>query len=123
MSSLTPELRVTLQWPDRKLSPNSREHHFPRARAARKAREYAWGATLAVTGASPSWAAGGAQLHWQFCPPSRRRYDLDNLVAQHKAAQDGIADALGCDDSKFTTTYSVGQPVKGGAVHVTVRAA
>jgi len=124
MSSLTPvELCVTLPWPDRKLSPNSREHHFVRARAAKKAREYAWGATLAVTGASPSWAAAGARLHWQFSPPSRRRYDLDNLVAQHKAAQDGIADALGVDDSRFISTYSMGAPVRGGAVLVTVRAA
>ena len=58
-----------------------------------------------------------------FCPPDHRRRDLDNIIASMKAANDGIADALGIDDSRFISTYSMGSPVKGWAVLVTVRAA
>jgi crossover junction endodeoxyribonuclease RusA len=49
--------------------------------------------------------------------------DGDNAQSACKAFRDGIADALGIDDSKFTTTYSISEPVKGGAVIVTVRSA
>ena len=111
------EVRICLPWPNKLLSPNARAHHFARARAAKAARSLAWGLTLE---AMHGRKLASVSLAWQFCPPSRRRYDLDNLVAQHKAAQDGIADALGIDDSKFRTTYSIGAPVKDGAVHVTI---
>jgi crossover junction endodeoxyribonuclease RusA len=113
------EVRVVLPWPNKLLSPNARAHHFARSRAAKKAREQAWALTLeALHGNRPSWA--GVTLAWRFCPPSHRRYDEDNLIAQHKAAQDGIADALGIDDSKFNTTRTMGSPVKGGSVEVTI---
>ncbi len=114
---------MTLPWPDKLLSPNARANHFARSRKAKAARSLAWGLTLEAAGASPAWAVNGVRLSWQFCPPSHRRYDTDNLIAQHKAAQDGIADALGVDDSRFISTYSMAAPVKGGAVIVTVRAA
>jgi crossover junction endodeoxyribonuclease RusA len=42
------------------------------------------------------------------------------MIASHKAAQDGIADALGIDDSKFECSYRLGEPVKGGAVRVEI---
>lgn len=113
------EVRLALPWPDRKLSPNARGHHFPKARAAKAARKTAWALTLEALHGK-AWLDSGARLAWQFCPPSRRRHDIDNLIAQHKAAQDGIADALGIDDSKFTTTYSMGQHIKDGAVLVTI---
>jgi crossover junction endodeoxyribonuclease RusA len=115
------EVRIALPWPNKLLSPNSRAHHFARSRAAKKARSDAfWLAWEAIECKRPGWAR--AALAWEFCPPSKRRYDTDNLVAQHKAAQDGIADAIGVDDSLFQTTYRMGEPVKGGAVLVTVRA-
>jgi crossover junction endodeoxyribonuclease RusA len=108
---------LTLPWPAAELSPNSRSHHFARARKAKAARHLAWGLTKeAMHGRKPS--AGGMVLTWQFCPPSRRRYDMDNLIAQHKAAQDGISDALGIDDSNFISTYSMGEVVKGGCVKI-----
>lgn len=115
-------VRLSLPWPDKLLSPNARAHHFARSRAAAKARKAAWALTLeAMHGQRVAWPK--AALVWEFRPPSRRRHDVDNLVAQHKAAQDGIADALGIDDSLFISTYSMGEPVKGGAVQVTVRSA
>ena len=53
-----------------------------------------------------------------FCPPNKRRRDLDNIIASFKAGSDGIADGLGIDDSLFFCTYSLGAPVGDGAVFV-----
>jgi crossover junction endodeoxyribonuclease RusA len=115
-------IQVTLPWPARALSPNSRPHIFALRRASKKAREMAWALVLEQLGGNKvDWQS--VSLDWEFCPPSRRHYDSDNLVAQHKAAQDGIADALGINDSRFVSTYQLGSPVKGGAVHVTIRKA
>ena len=112
--------RISLPWPDKVLSPNTRLHWGRKARAVKSARETAfWLTWEAIGGRRPGWAR--AALTWEFCPPSKRRFDTDNLVSQHKAANDGIADALGIDDHLFVSTYRMGSPVKGGAVVVTVR--
>jgi crossover junction endodeoxyribonuclease RusA len=55
-----------------------------------------------------------------FQPPDKRRRDRDNLQASLKAHFDGIADALGVNDSLFVPTYAIGEPVKGGAVRVEI---
>jgi crossover junction endodeoxyribonuclease RusA len=115
-------IMVTLPWPNKVLSPNSRAHWAVRSNAVGKARHNAFCLVLEQIGRREvEWPR--PHLSWEFCPPSRRRYDVDNLIAQHKAAQDGIADALGIDDSRFVSTYQLGSPVKGGAVHVTIRKA
>jgi crossover junction endodeoxyribonuclease RusA len=122
ITSMTPDVRVKLDWPDKGLSPNARLHYFAKSRLVKSARQAAWGATLAEFGA-PARLPKGSRVNLEvvFCPPDNRRRDRDNLIASMKAATDGISDALGIDDSKFTTTYSIGEPVKGGAVLVTVR--
>lgn len=113
------ELRVTLPWPNKSLSPNARVHWARKAAAAKANRQAAKFYTRQAIGPSkPGWQA--AALSVTFCPPDRRRIDPDNCVARAKSSFDGIADALGIDDSKFTTTYRMGEPVKGGAVHVTI---
>lgn len=56
-----------------------------------------------------------------YHPPSRRHFDADNLLARSKSQIDGIADALNMDDNTFTFTFSVGEPVKGGLVKVTIK--
>ena len=40
-------------------------------------------------------------IAYTFCPPDKRKRDLSNFVASMKGAEDGIADALGVDDSHF----------------------
>jgi crossover junction endodeoxyribonuclease RusA len=113
---------IELPWPDPRLSPNARVYHFERARAAKADRKVAWGLTLkALKGWTPPWQS--VALHWDFHPKTRNLPDGDNAQSACKAFRDGIADALGIDDSKFTTTYSISEPVKGGAVIVTVRSA
>lgn len=59
-------------------------------------------------------------MRWTFHPPRAGRFDRDNAVGRCKALQDGIADALGIDDSRFVPTYLIGEPVKGGRVVVEI---
>ena len=69
------------------------------------------------------WDAGnceGAHVTLCFCPPDRRRRDLDNLLASFKQGIDAISEAMGVDDSKFSYTLTRGEPVKGGVVQVTI---
>jgi crossover junction endodeoxyribonuclease RusA len=60
-------------------------------------------------------------VHLEFAPPSRRRHDVDNCVAATKAGLDGIADALGVDDSRFDIAAPrIVDPVRYGEVRVKV---
>lgn len=112
-------IELTLPWPDKRLNPNNaRGHWAKRSGPIKQARaDAAWLARAAV-GTKADWA--GATIAMTFCPPDNRRRDRDNLIASMKAATDGIADAIGIDDSKFETTYRIGAPIKGGAVLVTI---
>jgi crossover junction endodeoxyribonuclease RusA len=113
------EACITLPWPAKVLSPNGRPKHWAaKYREAKKARGLAKSATMAALGTSvkPGWAA--AKLDWVLHPKTANMPDADNAQAALKNYQDGIADALGIDDSLFSCTYAIGAPVKGGAVHV-----
>lgn len=112
-------IQITLPWPDKRLNPNNaRGHWAKRSGPIKQARsDAAWLAKAAI-GPKPDWP--GAKVSMTFCPPDKRRRDRDNLIASMKAATDGIADALGIDDSKFETTYAISTPIKGGAVTVTI---
>lgn len=116
MSSLT----LTLPWPDRALHPNARPHWAYKARVVRDSREYAaWSAR--TLGHKPRWAAATVTL--TFCPPDKRRRDLDGMLSACKAMLDGIADATGIDDSRWHLQLVRGEPVKAGAVIVTMEEA
>jgi len=119
--SPTSEIRLSLPWPDRALSPNGRPSHWGvEHRAKAKAFALAHRTTLAALGTSrkPGWAA--AAIHWEFHPKTANKVDDDNAEGSCKAYRDGIADALGMDDANFIATRSFGEPVKGGCVHVTI---
>jgi crossover junction endodeoxyribonuclease RusA len=112
---------VTLSWPHKDLSPNARVHWARKAQLVKLERADAGWRTVCALGTSvkPKWPS--ATVSMTFCPPDKRRRDKDNLIASMKAANDGISDALGVDDSRFVSTYQMGSPVKGGAVIVTIR--
>jgi crossover junction endodeoxyribonuclease RusA len=64
---------------------------------------------------------GPLYLFIEFVPPDRRRRDDDNLIGCFKPGRDGVAEALGIDDSRFLTRHSFSEsPVKGGAVRVRI---
>lgn len=98
-------LTVTLPWPHRGLSPNARLHWAAKAKLKAEARAQAKYATMqAVYHNSPDTSAfqsGDIRLELEFCPPTARAFDRDNALASCKAALDGVADALGVNDTRF----------------------
>lgn len=64
-------------------------------------------------------AVSAVHLNLTFTPPTRRRFDLDNLLARMKAGLDGLADVLGVDDSRWTLEISKADQV-GGYVQVEI---
>ncbi|MEN3145715.1 endonuclease [Neorhizobium sp. IRAMC:178] len=106
-----------LPWPDKKLSPNARVHWRTLARAKKQTKEFSY--YRAMEAGLRKIAADTVAARYTFYPPSRRRFDLDNLIGRMKAGQDGIAMAIGVDDSKWTTTYKLAGPIeKAGMVKV-----
>lgn len=117
-------IRVELPWPHRDLAPNrARNVHWARkAEAVRYYRRTCDVLTLAAFAGKgrPALPEGEIAMAVTFHPPDNRRRDRTNMEASLKAAWDGIADALGVDDSRFAPTYRKGDPVKGGLVVVEI---
>lgn len=115
-------MRIELAWPDEALSPNSRPHHIAKWRASKAAKEAAGWATKIVK--PRDWDHDGSRLNLTFTAhpkPVARNRDDDNIVASLKSARDGIAAALGIDDSLFDTQpLQWGEPVNGGKIVVVV---
>ena len=112
-------MKVILPWPPSELSPNARVHW---AKKARIAKDYRRWAHLLACGAKAPVGLETAKVSITFNPPDRRARDLDNMLASMKSGLDGIAAAIGVDDSKWAIKIEKGQPVKGGAVIVQVAA-
>jgi crossover junction endodeoxyribonuclease RusA len=108
---------VTLPWPPVELSPNARVHWATKSRATKKYRN---ACCLLATAERLKAEEGELAMTVTFCPPDRRSYDDDNLIARFKAGRDGVADALGVDDRLFRPVYAQGEPVKGGAVVISI---
>lgn len=115
---------IVLPWPDRRLSPNARQHW--RALAAVKKQARADACTLATVAISLRDKRaihdmdGRIPLTISFYPPDARHRDDDNMVASFKALRDGIADALGVDDRRFRPFYQFMDPEKPGRVEVVI---
>ncbi len=111
---------LILPWPDRILHPNSRPHWAQLAKAKKSARGAAFLATKAAW-AGASFPDGRLHLWIDFYAPDKRRRDDDGLLSSMKAARDGIADALGIDDSRFIShPYIKSEVRKGGQVEIRI---
>lgn len=124
-------LKLALPWPARELWPNrSGRQGMPwqvKRRLAKEARALArlnalvegWNSLAA--GANDPWPVGDIPVTLTFCPPNRIRRDLDGMYSACKPYQDGLAEALGLDDSRFNpVTLRRGAVVKGGQVIVEI---
>lgn len=110
-------IELELPWPSKDLSPNARLHWAKKAKAVKAARAEAY--LIAIHHKRP--LEGRILFVLEFFPPDRRHYDDDGLLARMKSARDGIADALGVDDRRFVTQFSVSEEVvRGGLVKVTI---
>lgn len=112
---------LRMSWPHKNLSPNARVHRMVVAKEKRAARNEAfWVAAADMQ--SNFIGARGVVVTLTFCPPDKRRRDLDNMLSSCKAMLDGLSDAIGVDDSEWSIHLKRGASVKGGAVHVEVTA-
>ena len=89
--------------------------------AKKAARESAAWAAKAAWPAIDLPAEGRLHLWLDFYPPDRRQRDDDGLLSSMKAARDGIADALGINDSRFVShPYIKDEVRKGGMVEIRI---
>ena len=99
---MTQSVTVTLSLPPRALSPNSRPHWAAKAKAAKAHRGEAFLMTRhAMRQGQVLDTTGAVLVRPSFFHRVNRRRDRDNATASLKAALDGIAEALGMDDSGF----------------------
>jgi hypothetical protein len=92
---------VVLPWPDRNLHPNSSTHWAALAKAKKKARRDAHLVAKAAGWHQAQWPEGRLHVWIDGYAKDRRRRDHDGFLASLKAHLDGIADAMGVDDSRF----------------------
>lgn len=110
-------IEVTLPWPSSKLNPNARVHFREKAAQARTYREACHYLTLPEKRHLPD---GDLRLELTFYPPDKRARDRDNLLSSMKSGLDGVAQALGIDDSRFEpVVVSVARQI-GGMVKVRI---
>lgn len=113
-----PSARVVLPWPPTALTPHAKGNWRSKAKATREYRRTAfWLAKEAKIATDP-----GAVLRITYCPPDRQRRDCQNMHGRLKAAIDGIADAMGCDDIGFRVQFPdrFAEPCKGGTVLIEI---
>jgi len=109
---------IRLPWPEADLWQNRKKHWAVGAKAVKSARRYAW----AIAKEQKIPCLPNAILEFEFHPPTNRNRDIQNMPATQKAAIDGIADAMGCDDSGFRTRFPdrFNGVVAGGCVIVRI---
>jgi crossover junction endodeoxyribonuclease RusA len=93
---------IRLPFPLSELSPNRKNGKYwgSTIKAKKSQREDAFYATKqAANGFKPP--DGYIPLSLLFLTPDARHRDLDNLLASAKSAVDGVASALGINDSRF----------------------
>jgi crossover junction endodeoxyribonuclease RusA len=111
--------KVIVAWPPRMLQPNARTHWAPLAKAKASYRESCgWLTKQAGIKLDPlDWPT----VEFTFVPPNRRKHDLDNLLAAMKSGIDGMAEVIGCDDSRWRLVISRDDINLGGFVRVEFR--
>lgn len=97
-------LTIRLPWPDTSLMANRKGgKHWGASHAAKvRARETAFYAAKEALGRNSLTACGQMPVSITWVAPNRIRRDLDGLLSAEKPRLDGIAAALGIDDSQFT---------------------
>lgn len=112
---------IRLSWPDSKLWPHANGHWRPKARATKSYRNQAF--VLAKQQSVDRIESKAPILRFSFSPNKRGRLpDIHNMPATMKAAIDGIADAMGCDDAGFRCEWpeEFSERVDGGSVVIEV---
>ena len=103
---------MMLPWPPKSLSSNSRKDRRYTGEDRKNYKRTCW----AIAKEAKFRAT---HLDITFHPPCGRKRDLDNMLGHIKYGLDGVALAMGCDDSEFSFTIRKGEPMRpDGAVVV-----
>lgn len=118
-------ISVDLPFPPAELNPNRKNGRHWRETYDIKSR-YQRDCRVLTLQAIGKWIppAGSLALDITFIQPDKRRRDRDNLLAAMKSGIDGLAQALGVDDSEFdpvTIRREYGQ--KPGSVRIVINGA
>ena len=115
-------LTISLPWPDKGLNPNGRIHPISLHRKRKAAGRVAWALTREAMGRDvlPGSFGGRVAVSITFHPETAHRRDVDNLIASMKGQLDGIAAALGIDDSAFDLSGAMGEKRFPACVVVTL---
>jgi hypothetical protein len=108
---------IILPFPPASLSGHAKGHWRAKSGPTAQYRDNALEAALAADLTVPE--EGDIRLHLHFVPPNRRG-DRVNFWNRAKCQIDGIAEALGINDSRFLPSMSFAEPEKPGRVEVTV---
>lgn len=112
-------LQLMMPWPDSLLNPNVKVHWAVKRDAKQASRDAGYLITLQKgVQLDPDKRY---QVELVFCPPNNRTRDLDNLQASCKWMLDGIAQALGINDSQFRPVSDWGPLVERGKVEVSIK--
>jgi crossover junction endodeoxyribonuclease RusA len=108
--------KIFFPWLDSRLSPNKRIDRRALISVKRDAKNLA---ILLTFESGLVLFDTDLQIEITFCPPDKRRRDLDNLYATFKPYQDGVFEALTLDDCLIDRVIlQRGEMVKGGCVIV-----
>ena len=111
---------ITLPWPSRMLSSNTRANPFAVAAAVRVARRAAW--ALCLDAGIKRKKLTNPVLRFTFRPPDNRRRDVHNMPHAMKAYIDGVQDATGINDALFRCDFPMkfADVVKGGRIVIEI---
>ena len=110
---------IELPLPAKILWPNGRGHWAAKAKAFKAHKEWAYIAGMVGHRMAPA----DARIDWSVImhPKTAHAIDDDNARASLKAYQDGLALALGVNDSQFNApSLTFGEPIKGGLVRIVI---
>ena len=108
---------IELPFPASSLSGHAKGHWRSKSSPTAKHREWAFNATKAAGYAVQP--EGDISIHITFVPPDRRG-DRVNFPNRMKPYFDGIAEALGVNDSRFVPHFHFCAPEKPGRVEVRI---
>ncbi len=104
-------MKIILPWPPRDIHPNASRAIPEGAKDAKRGghKEQAYFLTKQAFKCRLWREEGPIALRLTFHPPNRNRRDLDGCISAMKWALDGVADAIGVDDSRFTLAPAMGE--------------
>ncbi len=108
---------IELPWFNPVLNPNEKSWK-KKMFARKKQREEAY---LIASACQDKPSGEDLAMSVMFYPPTRHRRDLDNCLGSIKGAVDGIADAIGIDDTNFRPiTIDFGEITKNGLIIIEI---